>query len=98
MPFTKLVESRVEPFLDSFQKLSEQNVIRLFFNPRCSHAKLTEIPRDIPRETSELYLDVNQITKIHPERITHLNGLTRLYVCEELLYFLATEQSNPLIQ
>ena len=27
---------------------------------RCSHAKLKEIPKGIPRETSELYLDVNQ--------------------------------------
>ena len=27
---------------------------------RCSRAKLKEIPKGIPRETSELYLDVNQ--------------------------------------
>jgi slit protein 2 len=45
---------------------------------RCSHAKLTEIPREIPRETSELYLDVNKINVIHPERIQHLSSLTRL--------------------
>lgn len=45
---------------------------------RCTRAKLTEIPRGIPIETSELYLDENQITTIQPDRITHLKYLTRL--------------------
>ncbi len=45
---------------------------------RCSHAKLKEIPKSIPRETSELYLDVNDISTIDPERIRHLKALSRL--------------------
>ncbi|BES89823.1 Slit protein [Nesidiocoris tenuis] len=45
---------------------------------RCSRAKLTEIPRGIPAETSELYLDVNDITTIQAERLNHLKYLARL--------------------
>ncbi|XP_073994613.1 slit guidance ligand isoform X3 [Rhodnius prolixus] len=45
---------------------------------RCSRAKLTEIPRGIPPETSELYLDVNEIQSIQADRINHLRYLTRL--------------------
>ena len=45
---------------------------------RCSHAKLKEIPTGIPRETSELYLDVNEITAIDTERLKHLKALSRL--------------------
>ncbi|XP_044259557.1 protein slit isoform X2 [Tribolium madens] len=45
---------------------------------RCSRAKLTEIPRGIPPETSELYLDINEISAIQADRISHLKSLTRL--------------------
>lgn len=45
---------------------------------RCSRNKLTEIPRGIPTETSELYLESNEISIIHQERIRHLKSLTRL--------------------
>ncbi|KAF4517658.1 hypothetical protein B566_EDAN002890 [Ephemera danica] len=45
---------------------------------RCSRAKLKEIPRGIPPETSELYLDVNEIQSIQRDRISHLKSLTRL--------------------
>ena len=45
---------------------------------RCSHAKLREIPDGIPRETSELYLDVNQIKFIDTDKIRQLKSLTRL--------------------
>jgi slit protein 2 len=45
---------------------------------RCSHAKLTQIPKGIPPETSELYLDVNEITSIESHRLEHLKSLTRL--------------------
>ena len=45
---------------------------------RCSHAKLKEIPSGIPRETSELYLDVNEIKVIDTEKLKHLKSLTRL--------------------
>ncbi|XP_034244479.1 protein slit isoform X1 [Thrips palmi] len=45
---------------------------------RCSRAQLTEIPRGIPADTTELYLDVNNITTIKPERLQHLQNLNRL--------------------
>ncbi|XP_043587726.1 protein slit isoform X1 [Bombus pyrosoma] len=45
---------------------------------RCSRSQLTEIPRGIPPETTELYLDVNDIKTIQPERLNHLRILTRL--------------------
>ncbi|KAL9920165.1 slit guidance ligand isoform 1-T1 [Glossina fuscipes fuscipes] len=45
---------------------------------RCSRNNLTEIPRGIPSETSELYLESNEITLIHLDRIRHLKGLMRL--------------------
>ncbi|KAK2586210.1 hypothetical protein KPH14_001469 [Odynerus spinipes] len=45
---------------------------------RCSRAQLTEIPRGIPPETTELYLDENDIKTIQPERLNHLRILTRL--------------------
>lgn len=44
----------------------------------CSRSHLTEIPRGIPPETTELYLDVNDIKTIQPERLSHLRMLTRL--------------------
>lgn len=45
---------------------------------RCSRSQLTEIPRGIPPETTELYLDVNDIKTIQPERLNHLRILTKL--------------------
>ncbi|XP_066141931.1 protein slit isoform X1 [Euwallacea fornicatus] len=45
---------------------------------RCTRASLKEIPRGIPAETSELYLDFNQIDRIQADRIKHLKSLTRL--------------------
>ncbi|XP_043269107.1 protein slit isoform X1 [Venturia canescens] len=45
---------------------------------RCSRSHLTEIPRGIPPETTELLLDVNDIKTIQPERLSHLRMLTRL--------------------
>jgi slit protein 2 len=47
---------------------------------RCSHAKLKGIPSGIPRETSELYLDVNEIKTINTEKLDHLKSLSRLLV------------------
>ncbi|CAG7785709.1 unnamed protein product [Allacma fusca] len=44
----------------------------------CSRAKLREIPSGIPAETSELYLDVNEIQKIDVARLGHLKYLTKL--------------------
>lgn len=45
---------------------------------RCSHASLQAIPSGIPRETSELYLDVNEIRVIDTDRLRHLKSLSRL--------------------
>ncbi|XP_060527309.1 protein slit isoform X2 [Cylas formicarius] len=45
---------------------------------RCSRANLKEIPRGIPPETSELYLDFNEIERIQADRLGHLKSLTRL--------------------
>lgn len=45
---------------------------------RCSRNNLTEIPRGIPSETSELYLESNKIKMILKDRISHLKSLTRL--------------------
>lgn len=47
---------------------------------RCSRAKLKEVPRGIPPETSELYLDVNEIQSVQANRLQHLKSLTRLWV------------------
>ena len=44
----------------------------------CGHAKLHQIPKGIPPETSELYLDVYDITSIESQRLEHLKSLTRL--------------------
>ena len=43
-----------------------------------NNAKLKQIPKGIPPETSELYLDVNEITSIDSHRLEHLKSLTRL--------------------
>lgn len=45
---------------------------------RCSRVRLQEVPRGIPPETSELYLDVNEIQTVHADRLSHLKSLTRL--------------------
>ncbi|KAG8235957.1 hypothetical protein J437_LFUL016428 [Ladona fulva] len=45
---------------------------------RCSRSRLKEIPKGIPEDTTELYLDVNEIQQIQPERLSHLTSLTRL--------------------
>ncbi|XP_041368487.1 slit homolog 2 protein-like isoform X2 [Gigantopelta aegis] len=44
---------------------------------RCSHLKLKEVPKYIPLDTTELYLDVNEITVI-PREIGLLTKLERL--------------------
>ena len=40
--------------------------------------KITFFCLGIPRETSELYLDVNEITAIDTNRLKHLKSLSRL--------------------
>ncbi|CAH8848446.1 unnamed protein product [Trichobilharzia szidati] len=44
----------------------------------CSDRNLTEIPANISPETTQLYLERNQITKIDPNRISHLKKLHTL--------------------
>ncbi|XP_047039037.1 protein slit [Helicoverpa zea] len=45
---------------------------------RCSRAHLAHVPNNIPKQTTELYLESNDITSILPEQIRHLTQLTRL--------------------
>ncbi|XP_060809370.1 protein slit isoform X2 [Amyelois transitella] len=45
---------------------------------RCSRAQLTEPPANIPRHTTELYLESNEIASITADQIRHLTQLTRL--------------------
>lgn len=45
---------------------------------RCSRAQLTSVPHNIPKQTTELYLESNKISTILPEQINHLTQLTRL--------------------
>lgn len=45
---------------------------------RCSRQSLSEIPKGIPSETTELYLESNTISAISVDRIRHLKSLTRL--------------------
>uniref|UniRef100_A0ABD2X9L2 Protein slit n=1 Tax=Trichogramma kaykai TaxID=54128 RepID=A0ABD2X9L2_9HYME len=56
---------------------------------RCSRSRLTEIPRGIPPETTELYLDVNDIRTIQPERLAHLSVLQRLDLSNNLIGMLS---------
>lgn len=56
---------------------------------RCSRAKLREIPKNIPPETTELYLDVNEIQSIQPERLSHLRALTRLDLSNNMVAVLS---------
>ncbi|KAI9562208.1 hypothetical protein GHT06_013173 [Daphnia sinensis] len=56
---------------------------------RCSRAKLREIPKNIPPETTELYLDVNEIQSIQPERLSHLRSLTRLDLSNNMVSVLS---------
>ncbi|XP_044585787.1 protein slit isoform X1 [Cotesia glomerata] len=57
----------------------------------CSRSHLTEIPRGIPPETTELYLDVNDIKTIQPERLSHLRMLTRLDLSNNQIVMLAND-------
>ncbi|CAK1554457.1 unnamed protein product [Leptosia nina] len=45
---------------------------------RCARAKLTALPSRIPRYTTELYLESNEISSISSDQLRHLNQLTRL--------------------
>ncbi|KAK9745235.1 Leucine rich repeat [Popillia japonica] len=56
---------------------------------RCSKAKLKEIPRGIPPETSELYLDGNEITRIQADKLSQLKSLTRLDLSNNLIGILS---------
>ncbi|GAB6025016.1 hypothetical protein CHUAL_010127 [Chamberlinius hualienensis] len=63
---------------------------------RCSRAKLKEIPKEIPEATTELYLDVNEISSIQPERISHLKSLTRLDISNNQIFMLVNNTFSNL--
>ncbi|XP_025196872.1 protein slit [Melanaphis sacchari] len=63
---------------------------------RCTRAKLVEIPKNIPVETSELYLDVNEITSINVDRLSHLKSLTRLDLSNNHLIVLSNNTFSQL--
>lgn len=55
---------------------NEQSIIGTVV--RCSRNSFKEIPKGIPAETTELYLDSNNISVIQVDRIKHLKSLSRL--------------------
>ncbi|XP_044761179.1 protein slit isoform X1 [Coccinella septempunctata] len=63
---------------------------------RCSRADLKEIPRGIPPETSELYLDFNFITSIQADRLSHLKALTRLDISNNHIGMLSNNTFSSL--
>ncbi|XP_045582081.2 protein slit isoform X2 [Procambarus clarkii] len=65
---------------------------------RCSRAHLTQIPRGIPPDTTELYLDVNEIKAIDPERLKHLKSLKRLDLSNNQITILSNKTFSELIQ
>ncbi|KAJ8705436.1 hypothetical protein PYW08_012482 [Mythimna loreyi] len=52
---------------------------------RCSRAQLSSVPLNIPKQTTELYLESNEIQSILPEQIRHLTQLTRLDLSNNLI-------------
>ncbi|KAL0853154.1 hypothetical protein ABMA27_012914 [Loxostege sticticalis] len=58
---------------------------------RCSRAQLTTLPANIPRQTTELYLESNKITTITPDQISHLTQLTRLDLSNNQISVLAND-------
>ena len=44
----------------------------------CRSRKLTEVPKDIPKETYTLSLEDNDLRKIQPRSFAHINELYRL--------------------
>ncbi|XP_076059320.1 slit guidance ligand isoform X2 [Oratosquilla oratoria] len=65
---------------------------------RCSRAKLKEIPQGIPAHTTELYLDVNEITEIDAQRISHLKALIRLDLSNNQIAVLQNNTFSQLFQ
>ncbi|XP_028156875.1 protein slit [Ostrinia furnacalis] len=58
---------------------------------RCSRAQLTALPANIPRQTTELYLESNKITTITSDQIRHLSQLTRLDLSNNQISVLAND-------
>ncbi|CAG9789760.1 unnamed protein product [Diatraea saccharalis] len=56
---------------------------------RCSRAQLTTLPANIPRQTTELYLESNEITSISAEQVRHLTQLQRLDLSNNRISVLA---------
>lgn len=58
---------------------------------RCSRQKLKRIPKYIPLTTTELYLDMNEISVI-PKEINRLNDLTLLDLSNNQISLLSSNQ------
>ncbi|GBP69409.1 Protein slit [Eumeta japonica] len=56
---------------------------------RCARAQLASLPPNIPRQTTELYLESNEITSISADQIRHLTQLTRLDLSNNQISVLA---------
>ncbi|XP_047472308.1 protein slit-like isoform X1 [Penaeus chinensis] len=65
---------------------------------RCSRSHLTQIPRGIPPDTTELYLDVNEIKSVDPERLKHLKVLKRLDLSNNQITILSNKTFSELKQ
>uniref|UniRef100_A0A0P4WAZ2 Protein slit n=1 Tax=Scylla olivacea TaxID=85551 RepID=A0A0P4WAZ2_SCYOL len=65
---------------------------------RCSRAHLTQIPRGIPPDTTELYLDVNEIKTVDSERLKHLKALKKLDLSNNQITILANKTFSELTQ
>ncbi|XP_053623497.1 protein slit isoform X2 [Plodia interpunctella] len=58
---------------------------------RCSRAHLTELPANIPKHTTELYLESNEIASISSDQLRHLTQLTRLDLSNNKISVLAND-------
>ncbi|KAL4711335.1 hypothetical protein ACJJTC_019176 [Scirpophaga incertulas] len=58
---------------------------------RCSRAQLTALPANIPRQTTELYLESNEIGSISSGELEHLARLTRLDLSNNRVSVLAND-------
>jgi slit protein 2 len=62
---------------------------------RCSSRQLTQFP-DIPLDTTELYLDNNQISELLPEKLNKLVNLVKLDLSQNNLTFIDSNTFSEL--
>ncbi|XP_077290242.1 slit guidance ligand [Arctopsyche grandis] len=63
---------------------------------RCSRSSLTSIPTNIPPETTELYLESNNISSINRDQLKHLRSLARLDLSNNRIAVLANNTFSGL--